>query len=45
MDVIVELIKAALSVGFIFFVLIAIATLFIVVFKFATDLDDRLTKE
>ena len=45
MDVIVELFKAALSVGFFVFVLLAIATLFIVVFKFATDMDNRLTKE
>jgi hypothetical protein len=45
MDVIMELIKAALSVGFIIFVLFAIATLFIVVFEFATDMDNRLNRK
>lgn len=45
MDVIVELVKAALSIGFFVFVLLAIATLFIVVFKFATDMDNRLTRD
>ncbi len=44
MDILLELLKAGLSIAFIIFVLLAIATLFIVVFEFATEIDDRLTR-
>ncbi|HLT19125.1 MAG TPA: hypothetical protein VKZ96_06695 [Thermomicrobiales bacterium] len=44
MDVIIEILKAVLTLAFVGFVLVAIATLFIVVFQFAADLDDRLTR-
>lgn len=40
-----DLLKAGLSLGFIVFVLLAIATLFIVVFQFAAGLDDRLSRD
>src|SRR5690606_25318318 len=43
-DVIIEILKAVLTLAFVGFVLVAIATLFIVVFQFAADLDDRLTR-
>lgn len=45
MDVVFDLLKAGLSLVFIMFVLLAIATLFIVVFRFAAELDDRITRE
>ncbi len=44
MDVIVEILKAGLTVGFIVLVLLAIPTLFIVVFRFGTEIDNRLTR-
>lgn len=44
MDILLELIKVGLSIAFIGFVLLAIATLFIVIFEFATDIDDRITR-
>ncbi len=45
MDIIFDLARAGLSLVFIVFVLLAIATLFIVVFRFAAELDDRITRE
>lgn len=44
MDIVLELLKAVLTVGFAVFVLLAIATLFIVVFRFAADIDNRLDR-
>lgn len=43
MDIIIELLKVVLSIGLIVFVLLAIAALFIVIFKVATSMDDRLS--
>lgn len=42
MDIVLDLLKAGLTVAFIGFVLMAIAVLFIVVFKFAAEWDDRI---
>ncbi len=42
MDIVWDLLKSALTLGFLFFILLAIAVLFIVVFKVATDIDDRM---
>lgn len=44
MDILLDLLKAGLSVAFIIFVLLATATLFIVVFEFATEIDNRITR-
>lgn len=44
MDIVLELLKAGLTLAFSGFVLLAIATLFIVVFRFAAELDNRLTR-
>jgi hypothetical protein len=44
-DIIVEILKAGLTLAFVGFVLLAIATLFIVVFRFAADIDNRLTRQ
>ncbi|MFW6074806.1 MAG: hypothetical protein ACOC9Y_04375 [Chloroflexota bacterium] len=45
MDIILDLGRAGLSLAFIVFVLLAIATLFIVVFRFAAELDDRIRRD
>ncbi|MEZ4569300.1 MAG: hypothetical protein R2849_03050 [Thermomicrobiales bacterium] len=44
MDILVELLKAVLVLAFAGFVLVAIATLFIVVFRFAAEIDDRVIR-
>lgn len=44
MEIITEILKAGLTLLFVGFVLLAIATLFIVVFQFAAEIDDRLTR-
>ena len=45
MDLIVELIKAAVTLGGLFVVLIIAPILFIVVFSFATSLDSNLDRD
>ena len=45
MDIVFDLLKAALTLAFVGFVLLAVATLFIVVFRFATEIDNRLTRD
>jgi hypothetical protein len=42
MDIVFDLLKAGLVVLFAGFVLVAIPTLFIVVFRFAADMDNRV---
>jgi len=42
MDIVLDLLRAGLTVAFVGFVLLAIPTLFIIVFRFAADLDDRV---
>lgn len=42
MDIVVDLLKAGLTVLFVGLVLILIAMLFIVVFRFAAEWDDRI---
>jgi uncharacterized membrane protein YqjE len=44
MDIVLDLLKAGLTLAFVAFVLLAIATLFIVIFRFATEIDNRLTR-
>jgi uncharacterized membrane protein len=44
MDIVIDLLKAGLTLAFVGFVLLAIATLFIVVFRFAAELDNRVTR-
>ena len=44
MDIVIDLLKAGLTVAFAGFVLLAIATLFIVVFRFAAEWDDRIIR-
>lgn len=45
MDIIFEIAKAGLTVAFAGLVLLAIPTLFIVVFRFAADLDNRVSRQ
>ncbi len=45
MEILLDLGKALLTVAFAGFVLVAIPTLFIVVFRFAADLDDRVSRQ
>jgi uncharacterized membrane protein YqjE len=44
MDIVIDLLKAGLTVAFALFVLLAIPTLFIVVFRFASEWDDRVIR-
>ena len=44
MDFLIELVKAAVALGALFAILIAIPILFIFIFEIATGLDDRLSR-
>jgi hypothetical protein len=44
MDFVMELVKAAIALGALFAILIAIPILFIFIFEIATGLDDRLSR-
>lgn len=44
MDFVMELVKAAIALGALFVILIAIPILFIFIFEIATGLDDRLSR-
>lgn len=44
MDVLIELVKAGLTFGLFFLILIAIPILFIFIFEIATGIDDRLSR-
>jgi hypothetical protein len=44
MDFVMELVKAAIALGALFVILIAIPILFIFIFEIATGLDDRMSR-
>lgn len=44
MDAVIELLKTGATLALLFFVLIAIATLFMFIFEIATGIDDRLSR-